>query len=486
MAPVASNNSVNDVLGRLGLDDHGEVLNQNPYAKHPLLPVNHEIAGTDPESVIFFNNVKILDCTGKEPYQGNCLIKGQRIVATGPNATLPAQYKERARVIEGNGRTLMPGLCDAHTHFTWNNGGNLDALGELPVEEHLLFAIRAARTYLDSGFTSCLGAASAKDRLDVVCRDAINAGDIAGPRYLANAKEIAKRDGCLIASITAFADGPQEMAQVAQANVDLGADQIKLSMSGEEITESMHAEDNYFSVEETKAACDVAHAAGKRVCAHARSGESVKVGIENGVDIIYHASFAEKEEWDLAEKHKDHIWVAPGVNWIVATLNDAAAFGYPPEKAEAVGYKKELAACIRSMKEFKKRGVKILPGGDYGFAWTPHGTYARDLQWFVELFDHTPMEAILAATALGGDIFMRPHELGKVLPGYYADLLLVDGNPLDDVRLLQDHDKLNYILINGRIHKQCKADEAPAPPIAGQDGGRHVIVPNKGFLRTLH
>ena len=85
----------------------------------------------------------------------------------------------------------MSGLCDAHTHFSWNNSADLDGLGTMPVEEHLLFSIESARTYIDSGYTMCLGAASAKDRLDVVCRDAINAGRIPGPRYLANGPEIA-------------------------------------------------------------------------------------------------------------------------------------------------------------------------------------------------------------------------------------------------------------------------------------------------------
>ena len=89
-----------------------------------------------------------------------------------------------------------------------------------------------------------------------------------------------------------------------------------------------------------------------------------------------------------------------------------------------------------------RRGIRVLPGGDYGFAWTPHGTYARDLQHFVERLGFTPMEAIISATAWGGQIMLRPDELGQVQPGYLADMILVDGNPLDDITILQDHDKL--------------------------------------------
>ena len=95
----------------------------------------------------------------------------------------------------------------------------------------------------------------------------------------------------------------------------------------------------------------------------------------------------------------------------------------------------------------------VSSGGDYGFAWTPHGTYARDLEHFVKLLDFTPMESIIAATAGVAKLFMREHELGKVKAGYFADLILVDGDPLNDIAVLQEHDKLNMIMINGRIHK---------------------------------
>jgi len=146
------------------------------------------------------------------------------------------------------------------------------------------------------------------------------------------------------------------------------------------------------------------------------------------------------------------------------------AFGYPAWRAERDGYGDELKSAIKSVKEMKKRGIRLLPGGDYGFAMTPHGSYAKELEYFVNLFGFTPMEALLATTAGVGDIFMRPHELGKVLPGYYADLILVDGNPLDDIRMLQDRGRIHYILINGRVHKSHPGDNmASPPPIMGRD-----------------
>lgn len=403
-----------------------------------------------PTTRILFRNVQILDSTGADPYSGDVLVEGNRIVAVGDVGTPDGI----TRVVEGHGRTLMSGLCDAHTHFSWINSADLYGLGTMPVEEHLIGCMESAKSYIDAGYTMCLGAASAKDRLDVVMRDAIAAGRVPGPRYLANGPEISVTGGELVKSITKFADGPEEMRKAVRELIEIGVDQIKLSMTGEEITGSQHAEDTYFSDEEVAAAVAEAHRRGKRVCAHARSAESVKMCVRHGVDIIYHASFTDAEGMDLLEAHKDRLFVAPGLNWLVATVYEAESFGYPQEVAEAAGYKRELDVAIEGMREMHRRGIRVLPGGDYGFAWTPHGTYARDLEHFVELLGFTPMEAILSATALGGEIMQMPDELGKVQPGYLADLILVDGDPLADITIFQDPSKVHAVMKDGVFHKE--------------------------------
>lgn len=124
-----------------------------------------------------------------------------------------------------------------------------------------------------------------------------------------------------------------------------------------------------------------------------------------------------------------------------------------------------------------RRGIVILPGGDYGFAWTPHGTYARDLEHFVKLLGFTSMESIIAATAGVAKLFMLENELGKIQKGFFADCILVNGDPLEDIGVLQDHDKLDIIVINGRVHKAGKK-EYVAPPITGLDNNAHPIVPD--------
>ena len=212
-----------------------------------LQPKEYKLLGTHPESKILFTDVNILDSTGCDPYRGDVLIEGEKITKVGvvPYAE-ELKTDPKVRVFQGRGRTLMSGLGDAHTHFTWN-GSDLNRLGDLPVEEHVLLTARSAQCYIDSGYTMYFlpdipnkeltsDAASAKERLDIVIRDAINAGDIPGPRYLANGKEMARRDGDLVAGITAYADGPDEMREVIRHHVNLGVDNIKLSMSGEEVS----------------------------------------------------------------------------------------------------------------------------------------------------------------------------------------------------------------------------------------------------------
>ena len=118
-----------------------------------------------------------------------------------------------------------------------------------------------------------------------------------------------------------------------------------------------------------------------------------------------------------------------------------------------MGYYRELEASVAGIKRMREVGVRVVPGGDYGFAWTPHGTYAKDLEYFVDLYGFTPMEAILSATAMGGEVMARPSELGQVKAGFLADLILVDGDPLADIKRLGRPDALLVIMKDGQLHK---------------------------------
>lgn len=431
----------------------------------------------DPRKVLF-KNVNIIDSTGKAPYLGNVLTEGERITKVGRiDDDMP--LTPDVFIIDGEGKkTLMSGLCDAHTHLSWNNSPTLDGLVSLPLEEHVLHTAQSAKIYLDCGYTMCFGAAAARPRLDVCIKGAIKKGMIPGPRTLANSQEISTTGGAIVPVVTKFADGVDEMRKVVREFLSLGVDNVKLSMTGDYIHEFMGSEETYFTLEETKAAVEEAHNRGKRVCAHARSCASVKLCALAGVDVIYHASYVDEEGINMLEAKKDQVFVAPAINFpLTSCTGEATPYGLTPEMAAKKGLKSEVEIASRAMNEMRKRGIKVLPGGDFGFAWSRHGTYARDLAHFVNLFGYTPMEAVIAATAWGGEIMGHPEELGKVLPGYYADLILVNGNPLDDIEVLQDTNYIHAILINGHIHKNIpgkgQSPWTPRPttlPIMNKDG----------------
>ena len=151
------------------------------------------------------------------------------------------------------------------------------------------------------------------------------------------------------------------------------------------------------------------------------------------------------------------MFVSPTLGITHTTLYEAGAWGITTAVAESMGMRREIDIAIGNMKELKRHGVRVLPGGDYGFAWNPIGTNARDIEHFVNLLGFSPMDAIVSATRLGGEIMMMGNDLGQVKPGFLADLLLVDGNPLANVKLLQDRNNLLAIMKDGAFHKTMAA-----------------------------
>src|SRR6266478_1048809 len=410
---------------------------------------------------VLFTNVRIFDGTGALAYPGEVLVQGNRIsrIARGARALPTAGVT----TVDGGGATLMPGLVEAHTHFSWNDQPGLSEIQRMPTEEHILWCAHIAKRYLDMGFTSCIGAATAKPRLDVVIRNAIESGQIPGPRYLAASQEITVPGGLGDETLPhlpfpefsfgAVVNGAESMRGVVRMFLKYGVDTIKLNLSGEYIA-GIPAELTPMSDAEISVAVEEARMRGKRLAAHARSCGSVKQCVRHGIDLIYHASFTDEEALDMLEASKDKHFVAPGIAWLINTSYHAAEWGITPDVAKTMGYHRELETAVESLKKMHKRGIRILPGGDYGFAWIKHGSNAKDLEYFVKYLDFTPMEALVAATKYGGQIMMRPDELGCVKEGYLADLLLVDGDPLANIAILQDPNRLLAVMKNGVFHKE--------------------------------
>ena len=406
-------------------------------------------------------NTTILDGSGQPPFPGDVLVEGARIVAVQRGGGLP---RDGARVVDGAGATLMPGLIEPHGHVSYPDAASNAAFTSLPPEEHILITVRNARTMLDAGYTSVLSGAAAKPRLDVVVRNEINAGRVPGPRYLANGPELTVSGGLgdenelhlpwvETPTFAWIADGPDQVRRACRLLVREGVDLLKLNVSGRVGPPGQSADRAVMTDGEVAAAMEVAGSSGVRVCAHARSADSVKMCVRHGLGIIYHANFADEEALDVLEANRDSCFVVPALGLLYQTCYARSEWGFTPEMAREHGLVRELETSVETMGRMRKRGIRVLPGGDYGFAWNPHGTYARDLLLFVDVLGFTPMETLVAATRMGGEIMGRGHELGQVKPGYLADLLLVDGDPLTDIKRLQNQDALLAIMKDGRLHK---------------------------------
>jgi imidazolonepropionase-like amidohydrolase len=417
---------------------------------------------------VLFTNVRILDGTGEYPYTGEVLVQGNRIKSITKGSSRFSSSSSMGggqTVIDGMGATLMPGLIDAHLHLSWNNAPGIDPIQMMETEEHMLVTMEMAKIVLDAGFTAGRGAAAAKPRLDVVAKRFINEGRFPGPRYLAAGPEITTVGGLGDAApshipheglnLGIVVSGPEEIRRTVRTLIKYGVDSIKLNLSGEEIT-GMGAEETPMSEEEVAMAVQEARCRNKVLSAHARSSGSVKQCVRHGIQNIYHASFADEEALDMLEANKDKHFVAPGLAWLIQTSRGAAEWGIKPGTPVTMAYERELEHAVETCRKMHKRGIRVLIGGDYGFAWTPQGTNAKDLEYFVEFLGFSPMEAILAGTKYGGQIMGMGDELGQIKQGYLADMLLVDGDPISNVRVLQDKSRILAIMKDGQFHRAPK------------------------------
>lgn len=404
-------------------------------------------------NAIRFSNVKIFDGSGSAPFAGEVLVRGELI--EGVFVDKAPKHEDSETVIDGQGGTLMPGLVESHAHLTWPSSVErmVNAM-RLPIEEHLLVTAQNARITLDYGFTSAYSAGSLGEKFEPVLRDRINAGGLPGPRLRASALEKgaegvmgvpAGHDPTHDRSI----DGLQHYVRQMKA---LGCDTIKFLMSSDEAFAPGGSQVLMYSEEESQAIGRSAREAGIWLACHAQAAEAIKRSVRAGFRSIYHCTHADEEALDLLEAHKKDIFVSPAPGLLFSRCYEAREFGIGPAEAEKMGARSGLEAMQRLVPILKKRGIRVLPGGDYGFPYNPIGRNARDLEIFVNLFGYSPTDALVAATRLGGQLMDMP--VGQIKTGWLADLLLVQGDPTQDIKVLQNKENLRSIMKGGRFHKQ--------------------------------
>jgi imidazolonepropionase-like amidohydrolase len=384
---------------------------------------------------------------------GTVLIDGDHIEWSGPSASAPSV--DDAERVDVGGRFVMPGMTESHVHLSYSNA-HPSQLDRQPVPIAMLDAVDNARTLLRMGFTSAISFGSAQG-IDVHLRNAIDAGRVPGPRLLASDRDVgstgsnADNKAPGTEGHKRIADGPWAVRAAVREVAKAGADVVKIFLDGEAL--SAHAAPGVLSYtdEEVAAACDEAHLRGLRVACHARSASAVKQAVRHGVDFVGHANFLDDEAVEMLAGARDRLVVGPGIAWEIQLLERGHEIGLSRALMEARGYQRELDETIGSVKRLREAGVRLVIGGDYGLSITPHGTNAKDLEYFVDVFGMGPAEALLCATRNGGLAVDPTGMLGTLEAGTTADLLIVDGDPTRDITVVQQEERIVGVMKGGRM-----------------------------------
>ena len=370
------------------------------------------------------------------------------IAQVGPDAAVPAG----ARVIDLSAYTVLPGLMDAHTHLTIDQR-NQDPLAELEhtAAERAFGSIPNARAVLLAGFTTVRDLGSYRALVDVALRDAINRGDVIGPRMYVAGAYVTIAGGA--GAVTGFApdvtlpwdlrygaaDSPSEVRERVRTLASQRVDVIKMFATGAVLTHNSNPAGREATLEELTAGADEARNFGLKLAVHAHGAEGIKAGIRAGAASIEHGTLMDDEGRALMKQHG---------TYLVPTLEVRECVGsnYPPEfvsKAQQI-----MTAQLANFRKAVQAGVKIGFGTDIGVC--RFGTNAREFSLMVEN-GMTPMQAIQAATTADADLLGVAQKLGSISPGKLADIIAVRGDPLANVRLLED---VRFVMKDGRIYKE--------------------------------
>jgi imidazolonepropionase-like amidohydrolase len=392
---------------------------------------------------VALQQARVIDGRGGVIEAATVVIEQDRIAAvlTGPSSALPSHVER----IEARGLTLLPGLIDCHVHLCL--GGDADVVGTIQRESTaltLLKAARFARATVEAGFTTVRDLGF-RDHGIFALKQAIAAGLTPGPRILAAGLAI-----CMTGGHARFigrqADGPEDVRRAVREQVAAGADVIKFIATGGVLTPGTSPDGAQLTLEELTAGMGEARQTGRRIAAHAHGAQGMKNAVQAGAHSIEHATLMDDQSASLMQAQG--VFMVPTLSALATTAQGLPSCGIPED---AIAKAKTMTARHEaSFKKARHAGIPIALGTDAGTPFNYHGDNAQELERMVTL-GMSPMEAILSATSAAARLLGMADDIGAIEPGKVADLVIVEGDPLKDIGLLRNGDKIMGVMLAGKF-----------------------------------
>lgn len=410
------------------------------------------------EGTTCIKNGQLIDGTGAEAIRDACLIfTDGKICYVGTMEDAPP-VPDEAVIIDAEEGTIMPGLVEAHFHATYFNIRSLEDLDiKYPVEYVSLLASVNCRLALECGYTAARSGGCLFN-VDVWLKTAIENDLIPGPRLSPSGREICSAGGLMdwnpefrkigMEGLVFIINGKNDARRAVRALVKDGIEWVKTYPTGDAAAPDVNDHHTLcMTFDEMHAVVETAHNHGMKVTGHCRATEGIKNALRAGYDTLEHGTFIDDESLEMILERD--VPVIPALYFEKASVDHGPEFGLSQRVID--GHQETLDGGAESALRILRAGGRIGMGGDYGFGWNPHGDYAKELTYFTREVGFTPLETLKCATKTGAEIMGMGDRIGTLEAGKLADVLVVDGDVIKDISLLEERSNLRAVIQGGII-----------------------------------
>jgi len=416
-------------------------------------------------------NARVIDGLDHAPIDdGFVLVESGKIARVAPMTDLGPARGHTPRRVDVEGRTIVPGLIDCHAHLVYSGFRKLEDIDRCPVETAAINAVLNAARVVRAGYTTVRDLGTIGN-VAVAVRDAVAEGRILGPRVVASGRMLHSTSGLADTLPAGWetccgfgqrVDGAQEILKAIRQQIRHGVDNIKLGASGAEGSPHAYTWMTTLNEDEITIAVQEAHRWGRTVAVHCQSYEAAKFALRAGADTVEHGTRLDDEALELFRKSRTVL--VPTLCTLYSVLELGESLNLVPKQREEMRVNQPL--WVDSFRRAREAGIPIAAGGDIGNRY-PHGTNARELEFMVRE-GMSAHEALRAATGVAARAIHREGTVGSLTPGAYADLLVLDADPLADIRVLQDAGRLTVVLQGGRAVAATLVEESRLPAAAAR------------------